>query len=198
MMAATVFGAGPVRLYAGNAAADAPPDAAYSISIAGSVTGNGTAALSGGKLSITATVTGTTGAKGTLSITDLAISKGRYTGSGTVLGQSLTISGRLDDIPPGDAQVKTQRLVGTFTIADGTHGRVAGFVPPPGDPRAVPPPSTPPPTTPPPAPPPAAPPPVPVPPTPPYPAPPLPPSGPGNGRDGASAQHRIGDDGGQH
>ena len=109
--------------------AEAPADASYSISIAGSVTGTGSASLSGGKLTLSASVTDESGKKGTLSVTDLPISKGRYAGAGTVLGQSLTITGRLDDIPPGDSQVKTQRLVGTFTIADGTHGRIAGFVP---------------------------------------------------------------------
>ena len=132
--------------------ADVPPaDASYAISVAGSVTGTGSASLSGGKLTITASVSDYSGNKGTLSITDVTISRGRYTGTGTVLGQSLKVTGRLDDIPPGDPQVKTQRLVGTFTIADGTHGRIAGFVPPPGDPRATAPPpnSNPPPASPP-------------------------------------------------
>src|SRR5258706_16114457 len=102
----------------------------YSIKVAGCAKGKGKATRSGDKISISASVTDEDGNKGELSATDLAVNnKNHFSGTGTMFGQKVTLYGRLDATTPDDAAINAQRVVCTFTTADGQHGRIAGYVP---------------------------------------------------------------------
>jgi hypothetical protein len=107
----------------------------YTITFAGCLTGKGNATSTGTSLSITGNVTDDSGNKGTFTATNLVIdAKLHFTGTGTALGQTVSLSGRLDAAPPGqETALKTQRIVCTFTTNKGAsnegHGRIAGYVP---------------------------------------------------------------------
>ena len=108
----------------------APAAANYRIKIAGYVQGSGQAQLSGSSLSLSATVSQDGGSQGAFSATNLTIdASSHFRGTGTALGQSVTIGGRLDDPQENETQLKTRRLVGTFFTANGSYGRVVGYVP---------------------------------------------------------------------
>jgi hypothetical protein len=107
----------------------------YSITFAGCLTGKGNATCAGTSLSITGNITDDSGNKGTFTATNLVVdAKLHFTGTGTALGQSVSLSGRLDAAPPGqETALKTQRIVCTFTTNKGAsnegHGRIVGYVP---------------------------------------------------------------------
>ena len=106
----------------------------YSISFAGTLSGKGNAASAGTTLSITGNITDENGNTGTFTATNLTIdAKLHFTGTGTALGMTVTLSGRLDPAPPQEAALKTQRIVCTFTTKKSGskegHGRIAGYVP---------------------------------------------------------------------
>jgi hypothetical protein len=102
----------------------------YNIRIAGYVQGSGQAQLNGLNLSITATVSQDGFPQGAFTATNLAVdASSHFRGSGTALGQPITIGGRLDDPQENETQLKTRRLVGTFFTAGGLYGRVVGYVP---------------------------------------------------------------------
>jgi hypothetical protein len=105
----------------------------YYVAIRGSYTGIGSATVTATTLSITATVTDQSGNKGSLVASNLAIdSTGtHFSGSGTVLGTAMTVLGRLDAADAQGKVPKTARLMGIFTVNSSTHGRLAGYVPPP-------------------------------------------------------------------
>jgi len=108
---------------------DKKTDGAYTISVAGFAKGEGQATASGSTVSITATVTDEDGNKGSLTASGLAVdAKLHVTGTGTILGQSMTLSGRLDPVTDKDNSLKTQRLVLTFKTAGGSHGRIVGYI----------------------------------------------------------------------
>jgi hypothetical protein len=102
----------------------------YNIKIAGFVQGSGQAQLNGSSLSITATVSQDGGPQCGFTASNLTIdATSHFRGAGTVLGQPITIGGRLDDPQESETLLKTRRLVGTFFTADGSYGRVVGYVP---------------------------------------------------------------------
>jgi hypothetical protein len=108
---------------------DKKTDGSYTVSVAGFAKGEGQATASGSTVSVTATVTDEEGNKGTLTASGLTVdAKKHVTGSGTVLGQSMTLSGRLDPVTDKDNSLKTQRLVLTFKTAGGAHGRIVGYI----------------------------------------------------------------------
>ena len=102
----------------------------YNIRIAGHVQGSGQAQLSGSSLSITATISQDGGPQGAFTATNLIVdASSHFRGAGTMLGQPITIGGRLDNPQQNDVQLKTDRLVGTFFTTNGSYGRVVGYVP---------------------------------------------------------------------
>jgi hypothetical protein len=121
---------GPSRAVANdNVTPNAETVGTYSIKVAGCATGTGKASSSGDKISLTASVTDESGNEGTLSA-DLAVDhKSHFAGKGTLLGQKVTLHGRLDAATLDDPAINAQRIVCTFTTADGQHGRIAGYVP---------------------------------------------------------------------
>jgi hypothetical protein len=111
---------------------------AYTVKIAGCLTGTGNATMSGTTLSISGTVSDDSGHKGNFTATNLTVdAKLHFTGTGTALGLTMTLSGRLDPSNPQEAALKTERVVCTFTTSNDGHGRVAGYVP--VDPATLPP-----------------------------------------------------------
>ena len=108
-----------------------PSANAYSISIAGCLTGTGTATFDGTTLSITGTVTDDNGNKGSFTVTGLTVdAKNHFSGTGTAMGDTLKIGGRLDPVASRETTLRTDRLVCTFKFgAKNLHGRVAGYVP---------------------------------------------------------------------
>jgi hypothetical protein len=102
----------------------------YNIKIAGYVYGSGQAQLNGSSLSITATVSQDGGPQGAFIASNLTVdATSHFLGTGTALGQPITIGGRLDNPQQNDVQLKTGRLVGTFFTANGSYGRVVGYIP---------------------------------------------------------------------
>ena len=99
----------------------------YTLIVAGIVSGTGTAWVSGDQLTISAGTEG--GAKGTILAT-LTLTNNHFDGAGTVMGQSATFVGRLDQ--PDDATertIKGVRLTCTFKTANLEYGRIIGNMP---------------------------------------------------------------------
>jgi hypothetical protein len=110
----------------------------YTLKIAGCAQGSGQAQLSGTSLSISASVNQEGCTPGSLVASNLTVdATSHFRGTGTWLGKSLTIGGRLDDPQEKDTQLKASRLVGTFVTSDGSYGRIVGYVPA-GTPAATP------------------------------------------------------------
>jgi len=108
------------------AAGNSPTAGDYSITIAGSYKGSGTATVTDDRLNISLSVTDEQSHKGELVVSDLEIKDNHFSGQGTVLGKTMTLQGRVDPPDTQDNTPRTARLVGTFTVKDGTHGRIAG------------------------------------------------------------------------
>ncbi|SRR5258706_7289079 len=101
----------------------------YSVKVAGCAKGEGKASSTGDTISITATVKDESGNEGSLSAPNLKVEKNHFKGTGTLFGHKVTLHGRLDAAPPDEPAINAQRIVCTFTTADGQHGRIAGYVP---------------------------------------------------------------------
>jgi hypothetical protein len=100
----------------------------YNVLVRGDFTGGGTANASSASVSVSAQVTDSTGATGTLTLSAPVVNQ-RFSGSGSVLGQTVTFSGRIDpaDVTAAKGSVlRSPRLVGTFSTQTGRFGRVAG------------------------------------------------------------------------
>lgn len=109
-----------------------PKEGDYPLSVAGVVKGTGYATISGTKLKIQADVTDGAGRNGNIDAGNLTIRKNDFNGSGSVMGQAATFTGRIDQ--PSDADeraLRGVRLVCTFKTADGRYGRIVGSLPPP-------------------------------------------------------------------
>jgi hypothetical protein len=104
------------------------PSGNYNVTVAGALTGNGGGTASSSSVSIYCSVTDSNGNSGQFAANANVDARLHFTGTGNALGQSLTLRGRLDPVPSDDAALKTNRLVGTFKLADGTHGRIVGFM----------------------------------------------------------------------
>ncbi|GEM_PF-4232623 len=103
----------------------------YSVNIAGQFTGSGSAVVAD-TISMTVNVVLANGSSGTLVISGLAIDdNGYFKGTGTVLGVTMTVSGRVD-LPAGydDEQSAAQNLTGrisaVFKASNGKCGRIMG------------------------------------------------------------------------
>jgi hypothetical protein len=114
-----------------------PSTGDYTVSVAGYVTGSGKATVDSTKVKFDADVEIPGGQKGKLSASGLKISKGHFSGSGTVLGQAATFKGRLDVTDQVDEQaLKAVRISCTVATADGKYLKLMGYLPapPPGTP----------------------------------------------------------------
>jgi hypothetical protein len=112
----------------------ADPTGSYTATVAGYFKGEGNASANGNKISITADVTDENGTPGKFTATDLTVdATNHFTGTGTAMGLSLKLSGRVD-AGGQDSAIKTKRFVCTFKTskdsqhAEEHHGRVVGFV----------------------------------------------------------------------
>lgn len=114
MSAATWSAAGP----------PAHDTGAYDVRVRGRYTGEGHAAVGAHSVTITARVKDEDGNEGTLVAPNLRVQKGRFSGAGTIMGKSVTLSGRID-VPDGEL-VKVARLTCTYTTSDGQRGRAVG------------------------------------------------------------------------
>jgi hypothetical protein len=98
---------------------------AYKVICGGSYEGTGTAAVGAQNVNVVLHLTNPeTGVSGTLHISNMAMDNGRFSGTGTFAGKSVTLSGRVE-APDGQVVTKA-RICGTFAISDGLHGRFAG------------------------------------------------------------------------
>jgi hypothetical protein len=98
---------------------------AYEVRIGGYYTGTGTAAV-GSVVNINVPrIEGEGGETGTLVVTNLELRNGRFRGTGTIAGRTITIAGRVD--PPDGRVLKTARLSATFIISgEERGGRIIG------------------------------------------------------------------------
>ena len=102
----------------------------YNISVGGVAQGVGNATVSPTRVNIDATVTAGDNTKGKVSATNLKISKGTFTGTGTAMGQTADFKGRLDAPDDDDERaIRGVRLVCTVKTADGRYLKVMGFIP---------------------------------------------------------------------
>jgi len=145
--------AGSMMLGYGTAMAQGPAPSAsgfYKVIVRGYYSGDGTASVTGGgSVSITATVKDDNGIAGQLVVNQVMLVGDHFKGTGTIMGATIQISGRVeaaDPAPPAQkgadpndpnavAVVKDGRIAATFTV-DGPVkrvGRIAGakFNPPP-------------------------------------------------------------------
>ena len=120
----------------------------YTITVRGYWSGQGTAVVHAASVDITADVKTDSGATGTLVVQGAALKNGHFVGTGTVMGVSLQIEGRVDaaDLTspttapatqrrrghnnkhhgPDQAVVTNARIGATFLASSGHAGRVAG------------------------------------------------------------------------
>jgi hypothetical protein len=98
----------------------------YSIVFAGGFTGEGHATVNKLKVAqIHGKVTdAATGATGFFKADNLDLDNGHFTGTGTVMGVQVTISGRVES--PDGKIVLTPRITCTFTTTSGVGGRICG------------------------------------------------------------------------
>lgn len=98
---------------------------AYKLICRGSYEGTGNAAVGASNVNVVLHLTNPdTGVSGTLHASNLTLDNGRFSGTGTFAGNSVTISGRVE--APDGQVVTTARIMGTFEVSDGLHGRFAG------------------------------------------------------------------------
>jgi hypothetical protein len=113
----------------------------FTVNIRGYWNGQGAATVTATTVQIQATLTDEGGNVGTLSTAALTVTDGHFTGTGTVFGIPMTISGRVEakDPPPmkgkgkgktkttdnGDQVLTDARLGATF-VANSHTGRIAG------------------------------------------------------------------------
>ena len=100
----------------------------YNLEIAGVYTGAGSATVTAGSLQLSANIQDAGGNSGTLNAR-LTLANGHFSGTGTAMGQPITLAGRVD---PADATsrklsvVQAARIVSTFATTSGLHGRIFG------------------------------------------------------------------------
>ena len=124
--------AGSMLLGYGSALAQGPGPSAnglYKVIIRGYYSGDGVATVSGGSVSITANVKDDGGVSGQLIANQIGLVGDHFKGSGTVMGGTMQVSGRVEAADPNAGRVVTDaRIAATFTV-DGPIkrvGRIAG------------------------------------------------------------------------
>jgi hypothetical protein len=108
------------------ASGTAPPriNGSYSLTFAGDVKGTGDAVVTPKSVRISGTVTDSAGNELQFSAPlDIDASTYRFSGTGTLGTQTVTVSGRLD---PDDKSIHKCRIVATFVASEGPAGRIAG------------------------------------------------------------------------
>lgn len=113
----------------------------FTVNIRGYWNGQGTAYVGTNTLQIEATVTDDNGNVGTLTTPALPVANDHFSGTGTVCGISMTISGRVEAQDPpsskgggkgkgktttNEDQVLTDARLGATFVANGHGGRIAG------------------------------------------------------------------------
>lgn len=94
----------------------------YKARVVGFYRGAGVASVNNQCVNIRITVEAADGRKGELVLNNLPATGAYFTGSGTMLGQSVKLDGRVD-------AARASRLVATFTVADGRTGRLVANLP---------------------------------------------------------------------
>jgi hypothetical protein len=94
----------------------------YGAMIGGFYKGTGSADVGDDRVSISAAITSRDGATGELIANDLVVEGPYFSGQGTILGQPMTIIGRVD-------APRASRLTATFFVSDGHAGRIAARLP---------------------------------------------------------------------
>lgn len=97
---------------------------AYDVTVKGSFTGKGTIAVGAKSVTIVLQVTNDAGATGHLTAANLTLTNGRFSGTATVLGTAVTISGRID-AADSKGPVRAASLQATFS-GDNVGGRIVG------------------------------------------------------------------------
>lgn len=101
----------------------------YHVLVRGDYIGDGNASMSPAALQIDANVKDAAGNPGTLHVS-LPVSGGHFAGTGTVMGHSMNIEGRVDaaDVKGTERRPVLQiaRLVSTFSSSDGHYARIVG------------------------------------------------------------------------
>jgi hypothetical protein len=114
----------------------------FTVIVSGFWAGQGSATVTAGSVQISATVTDDAGNSGTLIANGLALVDNHFSGTGTILGQNMTVEGRVEGADPNppagkgkgkgkgknsdDDSIVTNARIGA-TFAAGPHGgRVAG------------------------------------------------------------------------
>ncbi|HEY8749003.1 MAG TPA: hypothetical protein VIM11_13560 [Tepidisphaeraceae bacterium] len=127
---------------------NAVADGTYRIFVRGYYTGDGTATVTGGFVSIDADIRDDSGAKGKLIVTQIGLVGNLFKGTGTLMGGAMTVSGRVEAADPAaapagkgngnqaaDAEhvVNDARIAATYKGPLERQGRFAGArVAPPG------------------------------------------------------------------
>jgi hypothetical protein len=129
--ARSILALGIGLLLAGSGAAPfiAPPPqgttGGYKIIVRGSYEGKGIAAVGANSVTVNVELKNTkTGATGRLIAPNLKMSDGRFTGKGNLGALTVTVSGRVD--APDGSIVTKARIMGSFEVSDGLHGKFAG------------------------------------------------------------------------
>jgi hypothetical protein len=101
---------------------DRAKNGSYVTVIAGFYNGTGTAEVKDDRVSIKAEVTRSDGRTGVLVAPNLTVDGPYFYGSGTILGEAVQVSGRVD-------AARASRLTATFAGSDGRAARVVGNLP---------------------------------------------------------------------
>lgn len=97
---------------------------AYKVAVAGNFEGSGVAAVGGRRVNINCEVRDSDGRRGRLQA-HLPMVNNRFNGTGTVMGQAMIISGRVDPPDQEGEVVRKARVYATFTAGEDV-GRIAG------------------------------------------------------------------------
>lgn len=107
-------------------------DVFYEVRVGGYYSGSGSASRHGSSIILNADIRSESGATGQLNAS-LVVDGSYFTGQGTILGQRVTLSGRLDNPdtskPPKSRGIRSARMVGSLNIEDGHRGRIVGLLP---------------------------------------------------------------------
>jgi hypothetical protein len=95
----------------------------YAVITRGHLSGSGHAAVGAKSVTITIQVTDADGNSGTLVAPNLKMANNRFRGTGTAMGQPITISGRID---ASGGALRAPRITCTYSIGQGKTGRIVG------------------------------------------------------------------------
>ncbi|MDB5297264.1 MAG: hypothetical protein JWO31_3247 [Phycisphaerales bacterium] len=99
-------------------------DGPYGLTIRGSCTGQGSASVKKGTITLSGQVRGHDGRTGSVAA-DLTLDGDHFDGTGTVLDRPANFFGRLDGYD-GDKHFRGARILCSYTDSEGRSGRIAG------------------------------------------------------------------------